>query len=145
MKWKILTLLTCVLLLAAFSIPTIHHSISTPVLQNNMFSQIATTVPEGGSIEWQVQLDNAVGHSIAVTPDESYIFVGGANWTDLTNTTTWKPTLWKYNNTGGLEYTTLNVQGYSCIAFNALALSSDGSAVYAGGLISNENSYYDAV
>ncbi|MFB0563697.1 MAG: PQQ-binding-like beta-propeller repeat protein [Candidatus Lokiarchaeia archaeon] len=144
MKRKILTLLTCVLLLAAFSIPLVQNSTSTSVSQNNIFSQIATTSNAGGSIEWSISLNNAVGRSIAVTPDESYIFIAGANWTDPTNTSTWKPTLWKYNNTGGQEWnTTLNIQGSTSVAFKTLALSSDGSSIYAGGLIPNATNYYD--
>ncbi|MFB0561142.1 MAG: PQQ-binding-like beta-propeller repeat protein [Candidatus Lokiarchaeia archaeon] len=146
MRRNLLILFPCVLLLAAFSIPVMLHSMSTSVSQNNMFSPVSKTVPEGGSIEWQEILNNAVGHSMVLTPDESYIFVGGANWTDPTNTTTWKPTLWKYTDSGSQVWNkTLNVQGYSSIAFKTLALSSDGSSVYAGGLIPNETSYYDVM
>jgi len=145
MRWKIPALLTCVLLLVAVSIPGMQCSLSKPVLQNNVLSQITAAVPEGGSVEWQKKLDNAVGRCIAVTQNESYIYVGGAYWTDPTNSSTWKPTLWKYTNSGSQVWSTdLDIQ-YYYVAFYTLALSPDESAVYAGGLIPNATGNYDGI
>ncbi len=150
MKGKLLTLFTLVVLLAAFSIPLVQHSASMSVTQNAILSPIAKTVPPGGSIEWQVQVNNAIGQSIAVSSNESYIYVGGANWTDPTNISSWEPILWKYNNSGSLVWNrSLNIQGplsnvFSSVAngFSSVALSPDDSSVYAAGEIFNGSSWY---
>nr|MDO8082509.1 PQQ-binding-like beta-propeller repeat protein [Candidatus Freyarchaeota archaeon] len=139
MKLKLLTLFTCVLLLAAFSIPLMQNNMSIPVMPNTILSQIATTAPKD-SIEWQVNINNAMGSSIAVTANESYIFVGGAN---ITNATTFqaKPTLWKFNNLGDpIWNTTLDLTGslFERI-FNRIALSPDESSVYAVGVINSND------
>lgn len=132
MRLKLLTLFICALLFAAFSIPVMQYTMSTPLMPNSMLSQIVTTVSKGDSIEWQVQLNNTVGRSIAVTSDGNYIFVGGGNWTDPTNFTEWKPMLWKYTNSGTQEWnTTLDTVPRSQTSFYELALSPDGNSIYA--------------
>jgi hypothetical protein len=150
MKGKLLTLFTLVVLLTAFSIPLVQGSASMSVAQNTVLSPIAKAVPDGGSIVWQVQVNNAIGQSIAVSSNESYIYVGGANWTDPTNSSTWVPILWKYNNSGSFIWNnTLNVQGPLTSVFggvvngfSSVALSPDNSSVYAAGEISNGSSWY---
>ncbi|MFB0562841.1 MAG: PQQ-binding-like beta-propeller repeat protein [Candidatus Lokiarchaeia archaeon] len=132
MKWKLLTLFTCVLLLAVFSIPAVTHNAFLPVVADS---------PKGDSTGWRVQADNAVGFSLICTANESYLYVGGAMLTD----TTWKYALWKYNSSGvNIWNTTINITGYSTNGFSKLALSPDEGAIYAVGMIQN-GSQYDGI
>lgn len=135
MKKKLLTLFILVALLTVFSIPALKSSNSAPLIQNTIFSQIATTASKGGSVELNVQINHAMGLSVAVTLNESYIFVGGANITNTSSGAT-QPMLWKFNNLGGQEWnTTVNVTGsiYNG-GFNKVAISPDNSSVYVVGV-----------
>nr|MDO8082512.1 hypothetical protein [Candidatus Freyarchaeota archaeon] len=146
MKLKLLTIFTCVLLLAAFSIPVMQHSVSIPAMPNTILSQIATTAPKG-SIEWQVNINNAMGSSIAVTANESYFFVGGANITNATNGD-FKPILWKFNNLREQEWnTTLDVTGniFYGSGFTDVVISPDNNSVYAVGTVPRTSYYYEPI
>ncbi len=137
MNWKLLTVLTCFLLLAAFSMPLVQNTTANPIMPNTLVSNTITSDSKGGSINWRVQVEDAQGRSIAVTSNESYIYVAGARLVNPANSSSWKPSLWKCTTSGSLVWniTIEDIQEYS--QFEDVALSPDESSVYATGYYPN--------
>ncbi|MFB0562845.1 MAG: PQQ-binding-like beta-propeller repeat protein [Candidatus Lokiarchaeia archaeon] len=138
MRLKLFTVFTCLLLLVAFSIPLMQNANSTLLQQNAMLSPANTYGSKTGSIEWQLTIKNTLARGLAVTSNESYIYVAGGNWTDPTNSSSWKPMLWKFETLGSQVWnTTLEVQGSTIAELFSVVLSPDESKVYAGGYVPN--------
>nr|MDO8075673.1 PQQ-binding-like beta-propeller repeat protein [Candidatus Freyarchaeota archaeon] len=137
----------CVMLLSATLLLT-----GLTVSQNSTlaFSPLGFPSSKEGSTIWSKQVPNAAGYCIAPSPDGSYLYVGGANWSNTGDSNSWEPALWKYDSSGEQIWnTTLNtpgpksspsVSGMLITGFLDIAVSPGGEAVYAVGQFLNDSS-----
>jgi len=147
MKWRFPVIALCVMLLSATLLLT-----GLTVSQNSTlaFSPLGFPSSKEGSTIWSKQVPNAAGYCIAPSPDGSYLYIGGANWSNTGDSNSWEPALWKYDSSGEQIWnTTLNtpgpksspsVSGMLITGFLDIAVSPGGEAVYAVGQFLNDSS-----